>query len=310
MNHFTDTANELIMHNKEAHDIVAPHYDSRHIEIFNPTEQNRIKNVLLQSIMQIQTGCGKPMVLDFGAGTGNLTKHLLDMKVDVTASDVSAGCLEQLTRKLECKGKIKTDLLNGVDLSNYRDNSFDMVATYSVLHHIPDYLKIITEFIRVTKPGGIIYIDHEVCPSYWEFDAIYQRYLKELGGHFSLQHLVELEIIDKSQMKKKLRQKEMLQKLNPLLLAAIFWGKIIRRINSTSDESKKEQAVETDEGDIHVRKNDHIEWDRIESILQKQSEVIVISDYLVCREPDADPPVWNRWNGKCVDIRMLVARNN
>lgn len=54
-----------------------------------------------------------------------------------------------------------------------------MVATYSVLHHIPDYLGVIKELIRVTKPGGIIYIDHEVNEQYWEKSAVYNEFLKK-----------------------------------------------------------------------------------------------------------------------------------
>lgn len=72
-----------------------------------------------------------------------------------------------------------------------------MVATYSVLHHVPDYLKIVDEFVRVLKPGGVIYIDHEVSPSYWEINDTYQSYLEELGGDFGRNHLYELGITEK-----------------------------------------------------------------------------------------------------------------
>ena len=187
---------ESIQHNKKVHDIVASIYDKRHVEIFNPTEQQRISRSLLAASLEIKTNSHPPYILDFGAGTGNLTKHLTDLGTNVVAADLSSGLLEQLKLKLGRPNQIKTLLLNGEDLSNIEDNSFDMVTTYSVLHHIPDYLKIIDEFVRVVKTGGIIYIDHEVCPSYWEEKALYQSYLCELGYQFSQAHLKELGLVE------------------------------------------------------------------------------------------------------------------
>ena len=58
-------------------------------------------------------------------------------------------------------------LINGKDISNIEDESVDIVALYSVLHHIPDYLGILKGFTRVLKRGGIIYIDHESSERYW-----------------------------------------------------------------------------------------------------------------------------------------------
>ena len=69
--------------------------------------------------------------------------------------------------------------INGYDLSNIDDNHLDLVAVYSVLHHVPDYLKIIEEMIRVSKPGGVLYIDHEVSPSYWNQSKEYKDFLEK-----------------------------------------------------------------------------------------------------------------------------------
>ncbi|MGH7593998.1 MAG: methyltransferase domain-containing protein [Gemmatimonadales bacterium] len=38
-----------------------------------------------------------------------------------------------------------------MNLSNVKDRSVDMVATYSVLHHVPDYLGILPELLRVLR---------------------------------------------------------------------------------------------------------------------------------------------------------------
>src|SRR5208337_138004 len=160
------------------------------------TEQKRIHHVLKDALEHIKTKSDLPRVLGFGAGTGNLTEHLSGLGVKVVAADISSKYLERLRLKLgdDNSKRLETMLLNGNDLSGIPNGSLDMVATYSVLHHVPDYLKIIDEFVRVLKTGGIVYIDHEVCPSYWEQNAEYQAYLEELGSEFRIVHLKELGI--------------------------------------------------------------------------------------------------------------------
>ncbi len=63
---------------------------------------------------------------------------------------------------------LQTAKLNGRDLSDFEYKILDMVATYSALNHIPYYISSIKRIIRVTKtrPGGIIYIKHEVNEQY------------------------------------------------------------------------------------------------------------------------------------------------
>ena len=42
--------------------------------------------------------------------------------------------------------------------------------------HIPDYLGAIREMIRILRPGGFIYIDHESSP------VVLTRFLLQLGS--------------------------------------------------------------------------------------------------------------------------------
>ncbi len=287
----------IIDFNQKEHDRLAKLYDSSHPEIYNPIEQRRIAQELKETVAQIRTNLKKPLVLDFGAGTGNLTHHLLDLNVNVLAADVSEKSLEQLGLKVDAGDQLQTSILNGVDLSQFADNTFNMVVTYSVLHHVPDYLRIIQEFLRVVKPGGIIFIDHEVCPLYWYKNQDYQQYLKELGGNFSENHLVELGV--RLQAKLLLRWfKNLLSKI----LTLKSWINLIKR-KLTGIKNTPVQI-----SDIHVFKNDHIEWDDIKNILLQRCKIIKENDYLVCRERSEQPVVWQLWNSKCADMRMLVVR--
>jgi ubiquinone/menaquinone biosynthesis C-methylase UbiE len=225
--------------------------------------------------------------LDYGCGTGNITKYLVDYKAKVIAADVSQKILNVLESKLNNSHDIDFHLINGFDLSEYSDNTFDLITTYSVLHHIPDYLSMINEFIRVIKPGGVLFIDHEVNPGYWEYDEIYNQYLSELGENFLKYHLYEIgqDVVSSNQQKKISKLKHFIKrKLNPENIPEFIH-----------------------EGDIHTNRYDHIEWEKIKKVLLKY-EIILERDYLVCKELESSPRVWDKWKDKTTDMRFILAR--
>lgn len=280
-------SNEIISFNIQAHDEIASNYDERHTEIFNPTEQQRIQRVVEDAYRCLTTRSENKVILDFGSGTGNLTQYLLRLDASVIATDVSTGCLEVVQKKFCNHNNLTTLVLNGNDLKEIKNNSIDMIATYSVLHHVPDYLKIIGEFTRVVKPGGVIYIDHEVDETYWEYNAAYMSYLKELGNSFYTVHANELGLKQKIGVKAYL--KALLNKLRP-------------------ERNKPKSLILCGAGDIHVYRHDHINWGEIENILCEHCTIEAGSTYLVCRETEDPPSVWENWHTKCIDMRFIIAR--
>ena len=153
--------NNLWQLNKEAHDKIGLVYDRKHTEIYNEIEQNRL-NKTIAKLLTVFKSQDNVSVLDFGSGTGNLALKFLSCNCLVTAADVSEKSLSVLLQKTEdrYKDRLKTVILASNEIP-FPDNSFDVVATYSVLHHIPDYLFAVQEMMRVTKLGGVIFIDHE-----------------------------------------------------------------------------------------------------------------------------------------------------
>jgi len=266
-------AADQISHNVRAHNKVAKTYERRHGEIYNAVEQARLKEALERTLGLVKTGTIPKVAVDFGCGAGNLTNHLSVLGCDVLACDVSPGFLDLITSR-QFETAVTGVRLNGVDLSNLDNDSVDLVAAYSVLHHVPDYLGMLFEFVRVLKPGGVLYIDHELCAEVWaptsERNAFLSEVAKDLGTRWRKYLVIE-------------------NYTNWLI-----WKFINPRYRS--------------EGDIHVFADDHIEWDRVMEVLAAAgAEVVDDRNYLLFKR-GYRPETYERFMDKTADMKALTAR--
>ncbi len=151
--------------------------------IKNVLEQERLIG-LVSELMKMTKRGQKPLVLDLGAGTGNLSLKFIRRGCKVVAADVSQESLKTLKDKANYNDLLEVMLTS--EKLPFLENTFDITATYSVLHHIPDYLNTFKEMIRVTKPGGLIFID---------FEANENRYFPEnhLKKYYSLLNIFQKE---------------------------------------------------------------------------------------------------------------------
>jgi len=266
---------DQIQFNRRVNDRVSRKYERLHGEIFNPVEQQRLRDALNMAISAIRTGSKPFKALDYGCGSGNLTKHLIERGIHTISADISEGFLALIERNFSQTGLSEVLTVNGRDLSNVPSDRFDLVATYSVLHHVPDYLRIVKEMCRLLKPGGVLYIDHEANESYFNRPKEYVEFLRKARP-----------LID---VKRYLR----------LLLDVKGYVHIVRRI--VNPRYKRE-------GDIHVWADDHIEWDKIEQLLISEGfEIVWKQDYLLYKN-QYDFNVYNKYKDKCADERVLIAK--
>lgn len=244
------TESRIIRRNQVIHDRISSSYDRVHGEIFNKTEQARIAGFFSYVDSQVKKSSGRVRALDFGAGTGNLTRHMTRLGWDVTAADISQKSLDIN----QSETGAKTLFLKSGTLERLPDDSFDVIGTYSVLHHIPDYLEAVRTLGRLCAPLGVIVIDHEQSPFYWEkknaFDLLYKQFKRpNWQKYFSLRNYV---------------------------------GKIRRLFDPAF----------TNEGDIHVWEEDHIDWTSIDSALAALGfEKIRQDEFFLHRADYRDPPL-------------------
>jgi ubiquinone/menaquinone biosynthesis C-methylase UbiE len=144
----------------------AKYYEQLHPEVYSKKEQKRI-TTKLREVGQL-IGNNKKNALDVGAGTGNLTGKLLQMGYHVTAIDISAEMCAILKKKYTSFiGNNLTVINSPIEDLTFNQNTFDLITSYSVLHHLPDYTVALQTLTGLLKKSGVIYIDHEASPFYW-----------------------------------------------------------------------------------------------------------------------------------------------
>jgi 2-polyprenyl-3-methyl-5-hydroxy-6-metoxy-1,4-benzoquinol methylase len=270
---------QSVEHNRRAHDAIGAGYDAGHPEIFNATEQARIASTIQRVVEMARRADGAAIhALDVGCGTGNLSSHLIAAGAQVTAADLSQKFIDIVARRFAGPALRGTTLLNGHDLRPIADGVFDLTATYSVLHHVPDYLSLVREMARVTRPGGLVMIDHERTEASWtstDLSAFYREAVVWPTRRWWFW-------LDPSRYWKRLRPHlEWRSWVNPRWMP---------------------------EGDLHIWPDDHIQWSRIEEVLADAGCEVIQRDQYLLLEPRYDRAVWERWRDKVSDMQLLVAR--
>ncbi len=153
----------VIESNIAVHELEADYYDFIHNEIWNKQEQKRLNQLLRKLTWQIENQGFR--ALDFGAGTGNITQKLLSLGYTVTAVDISPDMCRKLSQKQGVMVKRRRLKVLNINLDKTSlQGQYDLVTGYSVIHHLPNYLKTIRKLADLVKQGGILFFDHEPPP--------------------------------------------------------------------------------------------------------------------------------------------------
>jgi ubiquinone/menaquinone biosynthesis C-methylase UbiE len=143
--------------NTRYHDAAAASYDAKWGIDFGATGQDQVRAKFAKALGGLPS---RPFAdaLEIGTGTGYLSLNLMQAGLieSLTATDISPGMLEAMSRTAERLGlEVRTVNCEAESLP-FEDESFDLVFGHAVLHHIPDLAKALAEFRRVLRPGGTL----------------------------------------------------------------------------------------------------------------------------------------------------------
>ncbi len=267
-----------VRRNRAVHDRNLRRYEGLRTGLFNEIEQQRLRDAVEESLGLVSNnesrGSDLIEALDFGCGTGNLTSHLLALGCAVSVADVSGRSIA-FVKKRYAESDIRGIHIKG-DLEKVLARcEFDFVGIVATLHHIPDYLQTLKVLSRHVREDGVIYIDQEACPEYWDETSQVQEYKR--------------------------------------LITAPLKNDISRFFSPSFYLSRLRMALNprfAPEGDIHVFPDDHIEWKHIDRLFDSLRWTKVLErDYL---NYDTKAPLeeFRRLEKVCSDTRVAAYRNS
>lgn len=101
-------------------------------------------------------------VLDLGTGTARLPIKLCEATdgLRIVAIDLSVNMLDVARNNVELAGFMEQIQLDKIDAKAlpYESGRFGGVMSNSIVHHIPEPRESLSEAVRVTAPGGILFV--------------------------------------------------------------------------------------------------------------------------------------------------------
>jgi 2-polyprenyl-3-methyl-5-hydroxy-6-metoxy-1,4-benzoquinol methylase len=98
-------------------------------------------------------------ILDVGSGWGGICVELAHAGGIVTGIEPNKEEL-QISKLLNEIEGTKINFIHGYGENLlFTDNSFDILICFSVIEHVADVSKVISEMLRVLRPGGFIYLN-------------------------------------------------------------------------------------------------------------------------------------------------------
>lgn len=146
--------------NVAVHGKIAADYNKSEPQ-FRPENLARVEKVLRGLIARVNA----KRLLDIGCGTGFVIDLVRNHLEEIHGVDVTQAMLDQVDRT----GPAKITLTCG-DAATYDPGPtpFDMVSSYSVLHHLYDVEPTFRTAYKALKPGGVYYTDLEPNRAFWD----------------------------------------------------------------------------------------------------------------------------------------------
>lgn len=129
---------------------------------YNAMDHSRVNRLFVEDFLKTCGTCLGRRVLDVGTGTALIPIELCrqDVLAQVVAIDLAEEMLKlgrQNIAAFELSGRIQLELIDAKALP-FANETFDAVISNSIVHHIPEPIRVLTEMVRVLRPGGWLFV--------------------------------------------------------------------------------------------------------------------------------------------------------
>jgi len=100
-------------------------------------------------------------VLEIGAGTGRYSRAIANMGYTVDAVELFAHFIDIFKGNITPEQNITVTQGNALDLSDFADDGYGIILLLGPMYHLytqEDKHKALQEALRVTKPGGVVFV--------------------------------------------------------------------------------------------------------------------------------------------------------
>ena len=150
---------------------------------YDSMDHREVNRLFIDHLLSTAGGlpAGRLQVLDVGTGTAQIPIELVSRAalLQVVAVDAAAHMLQLGLRNVIRAGLTANIRLEEVDAKRlpHADRSFDWVISNSIVHHIPQPSQVLSEMVRVARPGGLLFVRDLLRPkSAAQVDQIVDTY--------------------------------------------------------------------------------------------------------------------------------------
>lgn len=141
---------------------IASKYDSYETYLFDSDLQKSLEDDLDRIESHFKSLERKPVCLECGGGTGNLTLKMCARGWSVTVVDISDDMLNLLREKARAKNYSPELVQCPIEqFLQEKRGEFDFVAFSSVLHHLYSYASVVAQTASRVRAGGIYYSNYD-----------------------------------------------------------------------------------------------------------------------------------------------------
>jgi phosphatidylethanolamine/phosphatidyl-N-methylethanolamine N-methyltransferase len=204
--------------------------------IFKPLLVNHIGRTIRS--LDIEPGSE---VLDVGVGTGNYL-GAYPRESRVMGIDSAREMLDVATRRIDQHGLNHVTLrhMDALDLK-FDDNSFDYVSSFHTISVVEDARRMLTEMVRVCKPGGrLVIINHFRSENPWVASLL--KHLSSMTNHLGWRSDLSFEDLFDTVP---LRVQQRHRRSTFALFTIVIGCKLSGSISDHPDQAKRRMGIST-----------------------------------------------------------------